>query len=92
METLLVSYDLGGPESSADYKVLGDYLRSFGKYAKPLESFWLIKTDLSCVGMRDKLQKLVDSNDKVLVMRVTGDEWKSYNLGKEIADWLVANL
>lgn len=90
MSVKIVSYDLGGPESSADYKDLIDYMRSFGTRAKPLESFWLLSTTKSCTTIRDEAMKYLDSNDKLLVFEWSLDDWATYKLPKDVTDWLAA--
>lgn len=65
----IISYDLGGPETSASYRKLAEFLSSISSdYIKPLESYWIINTDWSCVEIRDATSKYLDSNDKLLVV------------------------
>ena len=90
--TILISYDLGGPETSASYKRLIKAIEAAGILAKPLESFWLVKTPDSAVGVRDVLRQYLDANDKLLVINVTGDETAWVGLPKGIEDWLRANM
>lgn len=92
MSALLISYDLGVPESSEDYKRVIDHIKSHSTWAKPLYSVWIVKTDKTCATMRNELKALVDSNDKVLVVDVTGDGWGSYNLSKEVTDWMEKHM
>ena len=91
MSTLLISYDLMSPETRKDYKELIDCIKSF-PWAKPLYSVWFIKTDKSCSEVRDELKLRVDSNDKILVIDVTGKPWATYNFPKEVLDWMHSNL
>ena len=92
MKTYLISYDLGVPETSEDYKSLIAYIKSYGTWAKPLYSEWLIRTDKTCAQVRDEIGKQTDSNDKVLVIDVTGTAWASNHLDKEVTDWMKKNL
>jgi hypothetical protein len=92
MKTLLISYDLGVPETSEDYKKLIEYIKSFGTWAKPLYSVWFIKTDKTCTQVRDEIKVKTDRNDKTLVMEVTGADWASLHLTKEVTDWMKTNL
>ena len=89
---LLVSYDLIKEESSEDYKALIDKIKSYGSWAKPLESFWLIKTEKSASEMRDELRSVTDSNDEIVVLNVTGDNWATFGISKEVTDWMHQNL
>jgi 23S rRNA pseudoU1915 N3-methylase RlmH len=42
--------------------------------------------------VRDEIEKQTDSNDKVLVLDVTGADWASNRLDKEVTDWMKKNL
>lgn len=90
MSVKIVSYDLGQPESSEDYKKLIDYMRSFGTRAKPLYSYWLLSTSKTCQEIRDGAKSYLDGNDKLLVIESSLSSWASYNLPKEVTDWLNA--
>lgn len=92
MRTILISYDLGGPETSTQYEALIKYIKSYQLWAKPLDSFWLIKTDFSAVNVRDAIRQYIDENDKILVMDVTADEAAWSNLPKDVANWIKNNL
>ncbi len=92
MSVYLVSYDLGQPETSADYKKLITKLQSYPAWCKPEYSLWLIQTSDSVTSVRDALVELVDSNDKILVIKVGGTNWASFNLGSEVNEWLKNHL
>ena len=89
MNTQLVSYDLRAP--GKNYSNLHAYLKNFG-WAKPLESVWLIRTTLSAEQLRNGVLGHIDSNDKVLVVNVTGKEAAWKNLSPEVATWITNNL
>lgn len=91
MKTYLVSYDLIRPESSPEYTRLINLIKTAASWAKPLQSVWLIKSPLGAMEILNKLRSEVDANDKVIVIEVTND-WASFNLPKEIADWMRANI
>lgn len=84
MNRLLISYDLIAP--GRYYEPLFDYIKSFPKFAKPLESLWLIKTSKNYETVRDKLIRLIDSNDKILVIDITGDAASWHNIPK--SSWI----
>lgn len=88
MNTLLISYDLIGNENSDAYKTLIDQIKKFSPRAKPLESFWLVKTDLNSSDMRDLLGSYIDANDKLLIINVTGQGWASKKLDPEVTAWM----
>jgi hypothetical protein len=92
MKTFLISYDLGVPETSEDYKKLIACIKSFGVWAKSLYSVWFIKSDKSSQEIRDKIRKETDSNDKLLVIEVTNSDWATVGMDKEVTDWMHNNI
>lgn len=91
MKTYLISYDLIRPETLSDYIRLFNTIKSARFWAKPLLSVWLVKTTLSSAQIRDELRKVIDANDKILVIEVT-NSWASYNLPKEVTEWMQQGL
>lgn len=91
MKTYLISYDLIRPETSSNYINLINAIKSFGHWAKPLESLWLIKTDLTSVQVTTTLTKHIDSNDKILVIEVTND-WAALRLADAVVKWMQSGL
>lgn len=89
MKIHLISYDLIRPEK--DYPRLIEHIKSYGTWAKPLESVWLIETARSAEQVRDGARAHMDGNDKVLVIEVSGSAaWA--NLPQEVSDWLKNNI
>ena len=88
MEYRIISYDLGQPETSNSYKQLIDRIKAFPDYTKPLESLWIVKSDLSCSEVRDALTPYLDSNDKLFVADFDIMRWASYGLAGDIVNWL----
>jgi len=92
IKSFLVSYDLGGPESSSDYRALIDKIKSY-HWCKPLESLWLITVEgEDCSDIRDELKNYLDSNDKLLIIDVTGSDWATRNINSKVTDWMKHNL
>lgn len=91
MKSYIISYDLINKEIY-DYTDLISYIKTYGKWAKPLESFWLIKTDKSVSTVRDELKAKVSSGDKILVIDVTGSYWATSSISKEVTDWMKNNI
>lgn len=76
MNTLLISYDLGGPETSDSYKKLIDAIKNLGNNnCHPLESFWLVKTTCTAEDALNYLKGFIDANDLILVINVTSDQY-----------------
>ena len=86
MKTILISYDLQTP--GKDYVNLWEHLRSYGNYAKLLESMWLLRTYLSAEQVRDNAIKYIDQNDKIFVVDVTKQEYAWYRLPTKIYEWM----
>ena len=92
MNTILISYDLNGHEDSESYKKLIEKIKEYPKWAKPLESFFLVKTDSSSSEVRDNLTPYIDSNDELLTINVTDRGWASRGISSKITDWLKTNM
>lgn len=91
MKTLLVSYDLRKP--GKDYQKLIDHLKFFSTWAKPLESFWLIKTDETAEGVTNDIKNnYIDANDKLFVIDVTSRSAAWTNLPDDVSKWIHSNL
>jgi len=88
MNTILISYDLIKP--GKDYTNLWNHLKAYGNWAKPLESVWLIRTDLSAAQIRDAALNHIDQNDKILVVDMTGRASAWNNLQDDVSNWIKA--
>lgn len=89
MAIYLVSYDLIGP--NRDYERVTKHMRTYGTRAKPLESVWLVKSDLSAGDVRDEVMAHVDANDKVLVVELAAG-WGTKRIAKDVTDWMHEQL
>ena len=70
MKSMIIEYDLCSP--GRNYNTLYETIQSYGVWARITESTWFIKTGDSCVQVRDKLKKCMDSNDRLFVAELTG--------------------
>lgn len=70
MSSKIVEYDLRQP--GRDYDALYNAIKGYGTWAHVTESTWFIKTDETCVQVRDKLMELIDSNDRLFVGELSG--------------------
>jgi len=86
VNTHLISYDLQKP--GKDYSKLWDHLKSYGNWAKPLESVWLVRTSHSADKVRDLALNYVDQNDKLFVVDVTSKSSAWKNLTNEVVKWI----
>lgn len=66
----IVTYDLC--KASKNYDDLYKYLKSFSVWAHITESTWFISTDKDCVTVRNEINKVTDSDDRVFVAELTG--------------------
>ena len=76
----VVSYDLRVPER--DYPALHRELEKLNAM-RVLESVWLLKTDgTSSIGLRDRLQYIIDEHDGLLVCCVL--DFAGHGLSSEV--------
>lgn len=91
MKTYLISYDLIYPETSPQYTELIKIIKTATYWAKPLQSVWLIKTTMNSMQILQQLRRVVDGNDKIIVIDV-GNDWASFNLPQDVVDWMKGGL
>lgn len=88
MSIHMVSYDLSQP--NRDYPKLIEKIKSIGaSWAHPSESVWMIDTNLSVGAVRDGLKTVIDKDDTLFVVEMTG-AWASLNLDAKVIEWLNA--
>jgi enoyl reductase-like protein len=85
MNSYLISFDLVSP--GRNYQPVYDYMEKYTDRMKPLQTVYLIQSARSAEDILNDLQKLVDSNDKVLVININTKVWATYNL-PNTAKWL----
>jgi hypothetical protein len=90
VRTVLVIYDLNRPEK--DYKTLLAALEKYGNYFHCLDSTWILRTTLSATDVMAQLRVLIDANDELLVLDVTGDPATWIGFNKQCWDWLANNM
>lgn len=89
--TLLIGYDLNRP--GQNYEDLWAFLKTHGTRWHHLDSTWLVKSDITAKEMRDAIKPyLIDDNDELLVVDVTGDAaaWAGFDAAG--SKWLKDNL
>lgn len=70
MAFMTVEYDLCAP--GRNYDELYEAIKSYCVNAPITESTWFIKTDETCVQVRNKLMAHMDKNDRIFVAALTG--------------------
>jgi CRISPR/Cas system-associated endoribonuclease Cas2 len=89
MATFLVTYDLH--EQGQNYDCIHKKLKSYTTHWHVQYSVWLIETTQSAVEVRDHLSSCLDSNDKLLIARLSGEAaWKGYS--ENVTQWLKSRL
>ena len=82
MSSIIIEYDLRQP--GRDYDALYSAIKSYEAWAHVTESTWLIKTEDSCVQVRDALKQKMDTNDRLFVGKLTGEAaWKNVICGSD---------
>lgn len=79
-----ISYDLRKP--GTNYIGLYEAIKTIGAWASPMDSYWLVDTDLTAGQIFDRLRVHMDENDLMLVAGITQD-YKGF-LPNEIWSWL----
>lgn len=81
----IISYDLKGV--GTDYSVLYEAIKSVGEWQHPLESTWVVKSDLNQNQIYDKLKPAMDAIDQVLIFRIYPRERQGW-LAKSFWEWM----
>lgn len=85
MKHYSITYDLRSP--GQNYSALYEAIKSFGTYAKPTESQWIVKSQLTSREIYNRLAPHLDSNDLIFVAAIDlADVW--WVLSKPVADWV----
>jgi len=84
--TYLVSYDLNKP--GKDYQGVHQAIKnaSDGTWCKPLESVYIIRTNLTTEAVYNRVVPYLDSGDRILVIEVTSNSY--WYLDKDVSDFL----
>ena len=88
MKVYQINYDLRNQRS---YEPLIDKIKSYGTWAHPQQSCWVISIEQTALQVRDALAGHMDNDDGLLVTRLHGEAaWQ--NLSSPVADWLKREL
>ncbi|MBE0011742.1 hypothetical protein [Arthrobacter sp. AET 35A] len=89
MGALLISYDLKSP--GQDYTDLHDAIKSLGGWWHYLDSTWIVSTTLTPAQAWAELKAKMDTNDRLLVIDVTGKARSGW-LPKKAWEWLTRHI
>lgn len=79
----LITYDLRAP--GRNYPAVYEKIKSFGPTIKILESTWLVRSDISCIAIRNALLPVGDVNDGFFVALLTDTAWNNLTIGNDAA-------
>lgn len=85
---LSVSYELRKP--GQDYDVLYETIKTAQSWCHPMTSHWFIRTEQSVDAWRDKLRRVMDQNDYIFVVDITGQARQGW-LPKVAWEWFNEN-
>src|SRR3546814_15075930 len=80
MAAYIICYDLTNP--GRNYQNLYEKIKSYGTWARVTESNWVIVTTKTAVQIRDDLLTVLDSNDRLFVVK-SGREAAWHNRSEE---------
>jgi len=84
MPIYAISYDLNSPGQK--YQRVKEAIESCGDSIKPMESFWLVDSNLTYSQISEKVRQVHDANDRHFVMRMSR-EYQGW-LTQDAWDWL----
>jgi hypothetical protein len=84
MPIYAISYDLNSPGQK--YQRVKDAIESCGDSIKPMESFWLVDSNLTYSQISEKVRQAHDANDRHLVLRMSR-EYQGW-LTQDAWDWI----
>lgn len=87
MAYYMISYDL---QKEKDYDRVFEGIKKISKdvWCKPLLSAFIIYSEHDWRYVRDFMLAYIDSNDKLFVIKVDKSQWGSWNIPKDVEDWL----
>lgn len=89
MNTYLITYDLNSPGQK--YECISKKIKDSYSWWKCLNNIFIIKSDNSSSQIRDFLKPCIDSNDKLIVLKLSGEgAWKGFD--EKCSNWLKNNL
>ena len=86
---LIISYDLSEP--SRNYSDLIQEIKTLGLWAHALGSVWYVKSPLSASDACDRLIRVLDQDDSLLVVDATNNNAAWKNLKPEVAAFIKEN-
>ncbi len=94
MAWYVVSYDLRREVTSTDWYRLYSTLKTAVDYCWPLQSIWIIetpRTPAEVIGIL-RTAEIIDENDGIIVLEITGKGAYRRVNSQETAEWLSTHL
>lgn len=85
----VIGYDLHDP--GQNYDDLIEAIKGYGTWWGHLDSTYIVKTSDSVTDIRNNLKEYLDSNDKILVAKLSG-AWAEAGINESGTDWLYNNM
>lgn len=94
MAWYVVSYDLRREITSADWNRLYDVLRTAVDFCWPLQSMWIIETPRKPSEVIQILinQAVIDDDDGIIVLEITGNGDFRRVRDAQTAEWLLSHI
>lgn len=83
-----VSYELR--KAGQNYQTLYDTIKTAPSWCHPMTSHWFIKTNESVQAWSDRLLRVIDQNDSLFVVDITGQSRQGW-LPKDAWEWFEKN-
>ena|SRR5258708_1958261 len=97
MRTYLVAYELPSspPASFALAGLIGPQnldaliqkIKSYGPWARPLDSVWIIRSEKDAMAIARELQALIRQSDRLIVLEISSG-WATVNGKNDVIEWL----
>lgn len=90
MNTYLITYDLN---KQKDYPALYEAIKAISNnWSHPIDSTWFVATDLNALQIHERLLKVIDEDDDLIVARMARGDYAYHLHNNEIASWLNNSL
>lgn len=88
MRTYIISYDLN---KHKNYPALYEAIKAISNnWCHPLDSTWFVVTDLNAIQIRDRILKVIDEDDDLIVARTESSDCAWHLHDKDVSSWLKA--
>lgn len=82
----LISYDLNSPGQNYEKVCNAITQASTGVWCRPLESVYVIQSNMTAETIYNRISRYLDRNDRLLIMALEGDSF--WHLEKSVSDYL----